>query len=433
MEWKVHPAKVGGKWGVISRRSLARRWSIIIAALVLPALTGQAISLSGVSPQTAEATEAEIAYRFVSIPDLFNADLGDVSKTRRWKPEDPNSLNRSYRRAIDIVFDNVAAEEPRFVAVAGDLVEGHWGRDVDNTGIFGSVNTRAQRMRAVTRAGNLYHGQWRSRFRNRNLPVYPAVGDHDIGDDDMSRSMNDRWPTNSFRYKAVPTFKAVWAKHMTSSKSGRPRFPNRPRGTQWAKTAYAVRPHKEMLWVTVDVFRYHDSGVEITVEGGQLRWLRRVLSRAATRGIDNVIVQGHVPVLGPVRSSGSGGLKIPRGRHSKFWQLLKNKNVDMYLCGEVHAVTAIDDGVVQICHGGMLAFGSLTYMLGTVYVDGRVELVVKRFQQTDRAKTARLWQTSAKRPPRWVSYRRDTEVVATGSYGPVTGFVGTGLFEPYDP
>ena len=409
------------------------RARVVAVALLIAVSTATINALGSDVPTNTQAGEPKIAYRFVSMPDLFNADIGDVRKARRWESGDPNSINRSYRRAIDIVFDRIAAEDPKFVAVAGDLVEGHWGQDVDSTGIFGPVDTEAQKLRAVTRAGNLYYQQWRGFFRDRDLPVFPAVGDHDIGDDDPTRSMNDRWPTSSFRYAAVPTFRQVWAEHMTMLENGKPRFTKRPTGSQWAKTAYAVKPNKETLWVTVDVFRYHSGGVEITVEGEQLQWLRRILSQAKQNGVDNVIVQGHVPVLGPVRYAGSGRLKIPHGRTSKFWQLLKDKDVDMYLCGEVHAVTAIDNSVVQICHGGMLAFGSLTYMLGKVYTNGRVELVVKRFQRTGAADEKRLWQTAQVRPPRWVTYKRETKVVATGSYGPDQDFSGTGLFEPYKP
>ena len=269
------------------------------------AVVATALGAALVAPAVPRAPEdppkrPEVAYRFVSIPDLFNADLGDVRGQPGWDPGDPNSTNASYEEAIDVVLDAIEAEDPAFVAVAGDLVEGHWGEDLDNTGIFGPVGTDAERLRAITAAGDLYYGQWRDRFARRGLRVYPALGDHEIGDDLGGQPMDQRWPAGTFRHRAVPTYKAVWARNFTTAPGTGRRYPLRPIETQWEDTAYAVRPDDETLLVSVDVFRYNDRGVQPIVSGGQLRWLRGLLTDARRRGIDNVIVQGHVPVLGPV-------------------------------------------------------------------------------------------------------------------------------------
>ena len=409
---------------------MTRARSIAVVATAL----GAVLSAPAVAHDSVPPKRPDVAYRFVSIPDFFNADLGDVSGASGWDPGDPNSINASYERAIDVVLDAVEAEKPAFVTVAGDLVEGHWGEDVDNTGIFGPVGTEAERLRAIAAAGDVYFGQWRDRFTQRGLTVYPAVGDHEIGDDLGGRPLDQRWPAGTFRHRAVPTYKAVWARHFTAAPRTGHRYPLRPAGTRWEDTAYAVRPDDETLLVSVDVFRHNDRGVQPTVSGGQLRWLRGLLKGARRRGTDTVIVQGHVPVLGPVRARGSGRLSMLDGEQSRFWRVLKANGVDMYLCGEVHAVTAIDDGVLQISHGGMIAWGSENYLVVTVYDDGTVKLRVEDFAVTAIDRERKLWQTSWKRQPLSISYARGTNTVATGSYGRTGAFTHrTGLFKPYRP
>jgi hypothetical protein len=46
------------------------------------------------------------------------------------------TVNDVYERAVDVILDEVEAEQPDSVLVAGDLVEGRWGLDVDGTGTF---------------------------------------------------------------------------------------------------------------------------------------------------------------------------------------------------------------------------------------------------------------------------------------------------------
>ena len=122
------------------------------------------------------------------------------------------------------------------------------------------------------------------------------------------------------------------------------------------------------------------------------------------------------------------------GEQSRFWRLLEAKGVDMYLAGEVHAATAIDDGVLQVTHGGLIAYGGVNYLLVTVYDDGTMKLVVKDFKRTAIDLERKLWQTSWKRQPLSVTYARGTKTVATGRYGPAGAFTRrTGLFKPYRP
>jgi hypothetical protein len=97
----------------------------------------------------------------VSHPDFLNADVGDVSRSPYWADGDPNAINDSYRAGLTTVMDQMKSENPDATLVIGDLVDGHWGVDVDNTGIFGPVGTAAEKGRpsptpatSTTRSGS---------------------------------------------------------------------------------------------------------------------------------------------------------------------------------------------------------------------------------------------------------------------------------------
>lgn len=337
------------------------------------------------------------AWTFVSFPDFLNADIGDVSALTTAV----NSTNSAHEAAIKAVLDAMAAEEPDFVLVAGDLVNGHWSQDASGMQVFGPVGTLQEKTAAVTAAANLYYSQWKQRFIDRGLEVYAALGDHDIGDND--------WAANQDKAFLVPTHKQQWAKHFTLDANGNPLFAIRPVGTAFENTAYAVR-HKNVLIVTVDVFRQDDPAVSIDsntgsvrndVIGEQLAWLDSTLASAAVDPqIDHVIVQGHVPVLGPVRKQNSSGLMLRGGGDSEFWQTLANHKVDAYFAGEVHDMSASNyAGVEQVVHGGIMGYApTISYLVGRVHPD-RIELELKSASlvyPTD--DTTRLWQTGSNRP-----------------------------------
>ena len=185
-------------WGFIMRADSKRRlrpvlWTkaAVIVGLVCAASAAGAVSSagSGTESGTGSSTATEVpplpVYTFVSAPDLFNGDLGDVRSLPGWEPGDPNSWNASYAQAVDKAMGEIAAHDPDAILVAGDLVQGHWGRDVANTGIFGPVATHVQRIAALRRAGNFYYGQWRSFWAQHGIGrsrLYPTIGDHEIGD-----------------------------------------------------------------------------------------------------------------------------------------------------------------------------------------------------------------------------------------------------------
>jgi hypothetical protein len=378
-----------------SRRGLLLGTGATAAAAMLPQLTSRAT-----------AAETPLA-TFVSMPDFLNADIADVRDRPGWRPGMPNSINSSYRRAINIVLDEVEAENPDAVFVAGDLVQGHWGSDVDDTGIFGPVDTFAQRLRAVTNAGRCYYGQWRERFTERGLTVYPAIGDHEIGD--------NPWPVGQFKYRAFSTFKAVWAEHFTLRGDGGHIYDHRPVGTSFEDTAYAVKLTPTVALITVDVFSKWSTGVHNSVSSGQIAWAEQTILDLQAEGVQHVWFQGHVPCYVPVRLFASSNLQMEDHEQSTFWQMLRRHEdvVDFYLSGEVHDMTCYTDGrLAQISHGSLVALGRENYLLIQVYAD-RIELTLKQFTGRVLDEVHRLWGVTNKRGPLTIEFDRGTKVVGT--------------------
>lgn len=187
-------------------------------------------------------------YAFVSMPDFLNNDLADVSSSRFWRAGDPNSINAAYRTAITTTLNDVDTEPGDDVLVAGDLVGGRWGRDDAGTGIFGPVDTEAHKVEAVKRAATTYFTAVARRFSRGGLNLYPALGDHDIGDNPWDVSKGGWY---RFKHDHVPVWKRAWAQRFTLAGA---RFRRHPVGTAFDDTAYAVHLAPRVLLVSVDVF-----------------------------------------------------------------------------------------------------------------------------------------------------------------------------------
>ena len=355
-----------------------------------PATTASAPETTASAVPTAAQTEAPVV-TLVAIPDFVNCDIADLRALPGWDPGMANGTSRSWRRALAHVLDQVQRESPDAVLVAGDLVDGRWGEDPDGSGLFGPVGSERERRAAIAAAADVYYPAWSRRFARRDLPVFPAVGDHEIGD--------NPWPVGSFDYRAVPVFRRAFADAFTRQPDGHPRFLVRPRHTPQAGTAYAVRLAPDVLLVTLDVFRRTSTGVVASVSGGQLRWLDRVLGAARRDGVRWLVVQGHVPVL-PTRAFYSSGDLVVGGRESPLWRTLVRHRVDLYIAGEVHVVSARRaDGVLQVTGGTLVSHGRSSYL--------RVRVSRHRLELVGMATTGgahwylpgRLWETTWRRPP----------------------------------
>lgn len=118
--------------------------------------------------------------------------------------------------------------------------------------------------------------------------------------------------------------------------------------------------HKNVRIVGIDVFEKELMGLNgqnAELSDGTITWLDGRLK--TPENIAHTIVFGHTPVLGPVRRKSSSGLMYTGGRESAFWQTMKKHGVAVYLCGEVHQMTCIEqDGIEQIAHGGLFGYNT---------------------------------------------------------------------------
>jgi hypothetical protein len=252
----------------------------------------------------------------------------------------------------------------------------------------------------VRRAACTYYPAWRQRFADHGLRIIPSVGDHELGDNNWERRQGGAY--ERFKWRAHRVFKQQWVRYV-----GRdvPRF-SHPQHGQAEQMAYATRLQPNVLLVTMYDFTRTSEAVRPGIDRAQLRWLQGVLARAKRQGVDWVFVQGHLPVLQPVRTSHSSNMALPGGTSSPFWQLMAKYDVDAYLCGEVHATSAITaDGVLQVCHGGLLYRGEASYLVGRI--SGRhLVLRTKAFRAQVEEGGERLWQTARRVGGSGVVYSR---------------------------
>ncbi|MCF6377300.1 metallophosphoesterase [Nocardioides KLBMP 9356] len=366
-------------------------------------------------PAVPAAPELRDAYHFVSAPDFLNQDVADLTADGREEYVDPrtgavaNSTNKEYDAGLRHVLDEMASYGTRDVLVAGDLVEGRWGRDDSGSGVFGPVRTEKQRMRAWRRAAAVYYPAYRQRFADHGLRTFPAVGDHEIGDDPW-KARRDPWI--AFKRSHVPQFKQIFADEMLTTASGRSRFSKHPSKGPARRTAYAVRLDADVLLVTLDVFERRGGDVHMSVDPAQLRWLERVLRKARRDEVPWVMVQGHVPMTGDVRARNSSHLTYEKGDRSALWKAMVDGGVDVYLSGEVHDQTVHQvDGILQVSHGSLFYRGEASYVVGQATAD---ELVLENHQfRGEIGFEDRLWTTSRQGAPGHISYPDPSLVTGT--------------------
>ena len=393
---------------------------------------------------SASASLVAQSWSFVSIPDFQNNDIASLAEPGSQFPNHPtlpagfvalspswDSCTAEYDDSVDWIVSRLALEQPAFVTVAGDMVMGHWEYSSDGRLVFGPLSTDSQRQAAIRRAADYYYDIWRGRFdpaRNTHLTaallslsqplvpmtVHALVGDHELGD--------NNWTAGGARSRMVPTYKEVFSRWFTQvpagAATGTPRYASRPIGTVYENTSYAFQ-HNNVLMVMVDEFRQDDPNTSLgangsvlpTVDNGlastttddQLTWLDGVLAAGrANPTIDWIIVQGHMPVLRPVRvrNSSNLGLRDQSGAveyNTLLWQTLSQYDVDLYFCGEVHDVTLSRyGGVTQVVHGALIGNHSpINYLRIDVHAN-RLELSCK--QIAVQLTAGSLWQTGSNRP-----------------------------------
>ena len=412
---------------------MRRRFLTLLLASAVLVPTGTAVGtppdlppLIGAGQEAQESGEPPAHLRLLSSPDFLNADVADLKHgPGYWSPKrSENGSNNSYEKVLDRILDDWKSQDPDGVLVAGDLVDGHWGRDERRTGNFGPVSNHTEMKAALRRAAATYYPAWLRRFREHRLDVYPSTGDHEYGDNEWS----------SEKRFLAPYFADEFARYFTTKKSGKPRFKDHPTGPH-ARTAYAWRPSKDVQVVSIDVFDITRQRAHIRVDRAQLTWLRRTLAKARRDGVTWVVVQGHTPILGPVRYQHSSRLRYEGGRDSELWKVFKKYGVDVYLNGEVHDVTAtFQDGILQISHGGAFQYGLTNYALLDFRAD-RLDITLNdyRLQVREAKDRSRLWETTREGMKKLAQLKGGPRTVGTLTLtadGRITH--RTGILRPFD-
>jgi len=366
--------------------------------------------------------------RLVSAPDLINADvehnaprcfdmdeddpdyaarkqviidartLARQSKPQvRIIPEHPHDVNNDgilsiqegYRGGMQDMLEAIAAERPDAFLAAGDLVDGEWATQAGKANSNSSLAVKQQHIRDQ---GDIYYDAYFQNFADAGFdgPIFAVIGDHEIGD--------NNW--DSAKIALVPTFIDVYQQkfQLPTTIAGDGAYVDTPFnrfGRWWAKKL------ENVLLVGIETFdvryngageisailtdSYNSSTKRILIPQDHLDWIDATLATAnADPDIDHIIVMGHSPVdTGNVRVASSSSLLIGGGTSSALWQIFENRNVDLYLAGEVHAVSGYKhNGVTQlVTAGNQFSSAESNYLIIDVYSD-RILLTLKEAFKT---------------------------------------------------
>lgn len=317
------------------KRPLALKVAAILLVFVATVAAPRLASTAHAQQSSGEAAEAfefptsenDASLRFTSFPDLFN-----------WNVKYPQP---GWEEAVDWFLVGMKKEGPAFSLNAGDIMDARWW-------------TSEKEVREQT---NAYWGGFRKRFEDKDIDLYIAPGDHEYGDDQGLRKMH-----------LAPVFAEQFTKIFDMPRNG----PAHKKGL-----AYSLA-RENLAVITVDTFEDAGNRMSMTVSGDQLRWLEKELEKHRDKQF--IIVQGHVPVVGPVKSKNSSANMLEGGTGSAFWKTMVEHGVDAYFCGEHHRITAKkQDGIWQIVHGALWGTQTdLNYLRGSVWPD-RLELELFRF------------------------------------------------------
>ncbi len=362
--------------------------------------------------------------KFVSVPDFLNMDvqhddprLFDLTAARRSQlVEEINSggpqstinpyvgnfigtVENGYRGASQVLLEALAAENPDFFTVSGDLLYTRWPK--------GSQLTQPWAHDHIRQQADIYYDAWidnAQTYAGFDLSeIYTIVGDHEIGDND--------WGAN--KRPLIPTYREVYVNKVgNESTVAGGAYVQSPAGFEGR--TYAVQ-RDNLLLVGVDQFEtFTSSGnytnvgsqmasVKTDVTGAQFQWLNSTLTQANNDPtLDHIIVMGHVPIAGrdfvKIQET-SSGLMNNTGEDGALWQLFVDQGVDLFMPGEVHAVSMqMAENVLQVVTGtnvfqptngdgiGSIPFNLNTpvtseqnYMVVDVYED-RIDLTIKQIE-----------------------------------------------------
>jgi hypothetical protein len=303
------------------RRNFLKQSSALVAAVLALPFVGDAAARVPDAPAPQEI-------RFTSAPDIFN-----------WNIDNPQP---GWEDTVSWFLDLMREDGPDFMLHAGDIMDARWWDSPEQ------VITKTEE----------YWGGYIKRFKERDMTVYFAMGDHEYGDDggleigDIARTFGDQF-----------------AKMFDMPRNG-------PAGN--IGRAYYAR-EGNLLVVTLDTWVDGGDHFGYTVADEQLGWFNRVLTEHTDA--DFTIVQGHLPIVGPVRGRHSSYSMLEDGTDSALWKTMVKRGVDAYLTGEHHRVGVIREGNIwQIVHGALWGMQlDLNYLRGLVTED-KMTLEPRQFE-----------------------------------------------------
>lgn len=253
--------------------------------------------------------------RFTSVPDIFNWNIGNPQP--------------GWEESINWFFDRLQEEGPDFTLNAGDIMDARWWTDA----------------KQVQEKTEEYWVGFKKRFDERGMTVYVAPGDHEYGDD---------------RGLTMGHIARVFGDQFTKLMG----MPHNGPANHMGRTFYVRK--NNLLIITLDTFEDKGRKFAYNVGDEQLAWMEETL--VANKDADFIVVQGHLPIVGPVRSKDSSASMLEGGTDSGLWKLMVKHGVDVYLCGEHHRITVKKrDGIWQIVHGALWGTQTdLNYLRGTV-------------------------------------------------------------------
>jgi hypothetical protein len=238
----------------------------------------------------------------------------------------PIGLNDSWREFLRTEIADITSGAD-VVLHQGDQVDGRWGQDCDDRGVFGPVGTWTERVNALALAGQIYY-QRMKRFWSDHDVLF-AMGDHEIGDIGGSGIVLP----GTFTYQAHRYWNRLWRRHYGPSR-------------------YASRRGRVGI-ITLDPIMKRPHGIIARISDADLDWTRNKIAHWRDNGVTWFLVQSEIPAIGPNRESGTSGLLLRNG--GNVWRRFASMGIDLFLTAEFHAdTTHTQEGTtpVQVVHGG---------------------------------------------------------------------------------
>jgi len=332
---------------------------VTLSTSIQQAATSYAVEvLSGVSGQSIKTFTT--GWRFLALADWH---LGEKYIFRR-----NEDLIQNDEKILEHLKETYGGE---LILIPGDTNAGFWDKESFVDKLSEYLDRDLSPADAVLEAGNLCYSGLLSTFRSAGYSkVLVAIGDHELGD--------NSWEKDSNKSTLQPQFREAFTSNFNFDYDGNPKYTesigsvsSRPIGTVYENSSYAYI-HLNTLIVTVDVLFQESPSVEIGAYGtvtGQvnsehLTWFKSVLEEGnGLSAVKHIVVQGHLPVLYPVRKTSSSGMYMDNHEKSGFWQAMRDNGVDIYFCGEAHLVSVLKDtesDLIQIVGRGNFFSNFLT-------------------------------------------------------------------------